>query len=298
MASRADLKPKNLSQLELEIQRSQEPDRNHQKGGRSFYFFDFDDNVAFLSTKIYLFHQDSGEQIAVSTADYAQNGKLVGKQGLFKDYNIRLCDETGSFRRFRDFDPRKMEAVLRSAQPFVEDLMEALGRPDLQWKGPSWSCFYHAAFNQRPISVITARGHHPETIRLGIESFVQQGHLPVSPNYLGIYPVSHRETRQKLGDHEEKMSVAQLKRKAIRQSVEQAFEIYGFNEHHRFGMSDDDPHNVELIIEEMVQLKKDYPTMSFFVIEAFGDRHTKIEILEDHLNRQPLLSKESQLSFF
>jgi hypothetical protein len=298
MASRSPHHPHRSSQLELGIHRAPEPDRNHEKGGRSFYFFDFDDNVAFLSTKIFLFHKESGKESAVSTADFAQNGKKVGRTGPYRDFEVRLDDETGSFRRFRDFDAKKMELALNRSQPFVEDMIEALGRSDVHWKGPSWSCFYHAAFNQRPLSVITARGHHPNTIRDGIQSFVQMGHLPVSPNYLGIYPVSHKETRRNLGDVDERLTVAQLKRRAIRKSVEEAFEVYGFNDHHRFGMSDDDPHNVELIIEEMAQLKKDFPKMSFFVIEAFGDRHTKIEIFEDHLDRTALSLKETQLSFF
>ena len=51
------------AQMELAIERSPEADRNRHLGGRSFYFFDFDDNVAFLSTPIILFHSQTKEEL-------------------------------------------------------------------------------------------------------------------------------------------------------------------------------------------------------------------------------------------
>lgn len=287
---------KTIGQLELPIVRQREPDRNFDKGGRSFYFFDFDDNVAFLSSQIFLFHKKTGEELALSTAEYAQHSKIVGSKGLYKDFEVRYNDETGSFRRFRDYSPDLMKKYLSSNQPFIDDLAHALMGEDLHWKGPSWSCFYHATFNQRPVSVITARGHHPETITSGIDLFVHHGHIPQRPNYLAIFPVSHSETRRSLGDPEYKLSVARLKQIAIRKSVEKAFEVYGENPHHRFGMSDDDPHNVELILEEMIRLKKDYPEVSFFVIETHGNKQVKKEVFIDHISQTE--EAPSQLSFF
>ncbi|HEX4924221.1 MAG TPA: hypothetical protein VFV50_09045 [Bdellovibrionales bacterium] len=286
-----------LSQMELPIERKPEPDRNHAKGGRSFYFFDFDDNVAFLSTSIFLFEKGTGRELAVSTGEFAQWGRHVGKRGPFADFEVRYDDQTGSFRRFRDHSNEAIERFLRSAQPFIEDLANALGTPDFHWKGPSWSCFYHASFNQRPISVITARGHHPETIKKGIDLFVEHGHIPQPPNYLAIFPVSHIGTRRELGDQSASWSVASLKQAAIRASVQRAFEVYGQNPHHRFGMSDDDPHNLELITEEMTRLKSDFPENSFFIIETVGNKYFKKEVFKDHVRTQAL-EPASQLSLF
>ena len=59
-------KAKNKSQLELELERPLEADRNSHLGGKSFYFFDFDDNVAYLSTPIVVFHKDSGAEKFIS----------------------------------------------------------------------------------------------------------------------------------------------------------------------------------------------------------------------------------------
>jgi hypothetical protein len=205
---------------------------------------------------------------------------------------LRFDDTTGSFRRFRDIPANELEKAAK--QPFIEDLLEILGQEDFRWKGPSWSTFFHAVYNQRPVSVITARGHHPETIKDGINTLLQFGHIPTTPNFHGIYPVSHPETKVLLG--EENASIARLKQLAIRHTVEEAFRLYGHNPNHRFGMSDDDPHNIELMLEEMILLKKDYPEVAFFLIETHADQHFKYEVHPNHVNKQSL--GDHQLAFF
>lgn len=271
-----------VSQLELAIERPKEADRNYHLGGRSFYFFDFDDNVAFLSTKLVLFHKETQQELHISSGEYAQHHHTIGKHGAFENFAIDFCNIKGTYRNFRDLDLHVIQQLQGKKQNFVQDIIEALGMPDFQWKGPSWSCFYHAAFNQRPISVITARGHAPQTIIEGIDQFLQAGLLPAKPNYLSIYPVSHVETRQALGDQELKQAVPSLKQAAIRASVEKAFQTYGYSPHHRFGMSDDDPKNVQLIFEEMTRLKSAYPEVSFFLIETEKGEYVKHEILHNN----------------
>ncbi len=268
-------------QLELPIEREILKDRNADKGGRSFYFFDFDDNVAFLSTPIYIFHKASKKQLRLSSGEFAQVHRDVGSRGPYADYKMDLCDETGSFRCFRDQDIPWLKRILGGRQMFVQDLAAALGHPDVQWKGPSWSCFYHATLNQRPVSLITARGHAPDTIKGGVRLMVERNFLPHEPNYLSIYPVTNPNIRRELGDHDLKLSVAALKRAAIRRSVQRAVETYGPSPYHRFGMSDDDPHNIDLIVQEMTSLKQTYPDMSFFVIETQQGRFVKWEVFAD-----------------
>ncbi len=283
-------------QLELEIRREPEPDRNLDRGGRSFYFFDFDDNVLFLTTRIYLFNKVSGDQLAVSTGEFARWGHVVGKQGPFKDFEIRFDDQTGSFRRFRDIDMETLKK-LSVKQPFIEDLAHALGQADFTWKGPSWHTFYHASFNSRPLSVITARGHNVEIIKEGVRLLVREGHLSAEPNYLSIYPVSNPAMRKELGDLEFKFSTAELKRRAIMASVEKAMLVYGYNPHHRFGMSDDDPKNIELIAEAMTRMKEKYPQNSFFIIDTHQERYIKQEILVNRIQSE-YVEGPSQLDLF
>lgn len=284
-------------QLELGINRAPEVDRNFHLGGRSFYFFDFDDNIAFLTTPLILFHKKDRREVNISSGDFAQHHQNIGTSGLFADYEIDFCDKTGTFRNFRDHHTDELKKMGSEQQIFVKDIAEALGFPDFQWKGPSWECFYHAAFNQRPLSVITARGHHPQTLKDGIRVFVQNKVLPLEPNYLSVYPVSHKQTRIDLGDADFKEGTAELKQRAIRASVEKAIEVYGYNPHHRFGMSDDDPKNIQLIVEEMTRLKSKYPEMSFFMIETQHGSFIKHEVKLNGL-RGERVENLSQLSFF
>lgn len=284
------------SQLELPLARQREPDRNRDKGGRSFYFFDFDDNVAFLTTPMFLFHRDTKSEIQISSRQFAEQSRFIGKEGPYADYVIDVDPAKGSFRCFRDKDFTWLERLLGRRQMFVQDLAAALGMPDVNWKGPSWNCFYHAVFNERPMALITARGHHPRTLKDGIRLWVHEGHLPQEPNYLALYPVSHPEVQRELNlDHT--ASIPLLKQRALRASVERAFKVYGQSPHHRFGMSDDDPKNIEWIIEEMRALKREYPAVGFFIIQTHGEQMLKHEVFSDHIVDQ-CLQPEAQLTLF
>lgn len=293
MPSPPELLP-GAAQLELPVGRQRVPDRNAQHGGRSFYFFDFDDNVMFLTTRIFLFRRDNGAELALSTREFARISKAVGRAGPWADFVLDQDDRTGSFRRFRDFEPREQAG---RPQPFIEDLEATLARGDPWWRGPSWPLFDHAVFNQRPIAIITARGHHPDTIRAGIDLLWRAGHLSAQPNYLGIYPVSNREVRAALGDPTASRPVPELKRAAIEAAVDEAMRRYGVNPHHRFGMSDDDPHNVELCLAAMAGLKRRHPDNAFFVIDTSQRPVLKTEVLLDE-RRATALDGLEQLALF
>ena len=287
-------------QMTFDFDIPKEDDRNLHLGGRSFYFFDFDDNVLYLSTPIILFHKITGIELAVSSGDFAHESKNIGNSGIYEQYCLEINDANGSFRHFRDLEFSLNDYKAGKKQSFVQDIEQAVAKADYIWKAPSWNCFYHATFNHRPLSLITARGHHPDTIKAGINYLANMGHLPHAPNYHTIFPVSNPEIRKQLGDSEFKKNVAELKKEAIRASVYKAIELYGYSPFHRFGMSDDDHKNVELISEEMLELKKEFPEMSFFVIETFKNSFKKYEILL-HETRQ-ILSENipplSQLSLF
>jgi hypothetical protein len=288
-------KVKNKSQLELPIERPKQPDRNHSQGGRSFYFFDFDDNVLHLPTSLYLFDKSTGKALEVTTREFAKFNHMIGKEKPWDGFEIRLDPQNGSFRRFRHRNLSFVDMIFNRRQPLYDDLLRALKTPGFDWKGPSWDFFWHAVHNERPLSIITARGHKPEDIREAIALLVKKGHLSREPNYLSIYPVSHTETQIALGDKECKWSTAHLKKAAIHYSVEEAFRIYGLNAGHRFGMSDDDPANVKLIIEAMQELKSLYPKNSFFVIDTQNGQLFKQEVFTDSVKKaEPF----TQLSLF
>jgi hypothetical protein len=293
-------KTRNAGQLAFDIDTPKAPDRNLHLGGRSFYFFDLDDNVFYLSTPIILFHKETGAELAVSSGDFAHENKYIGKEGIFEKYFIDTNDAVGTFRYFRDIEFTLNETKAGKKQNFITDIEHALTLADQIWKAPSWNHFYHATLNHRPVSLITARGHQPTTIKDGINFMTAKGHLPHDPNYLTIFPVSNPAVRKQLGDTQLVKSVAELKQQAIRASVQKAIELYGYSPYHRFGMSDDDHKNVELISEEMHKLKNEFPEMSFFVIETFKNSYKKYEILLNE-TREIISgndSQGSQLSLF
>ena len=290
--------PKNQSQMELNFSRPYEEDRNFAKGGRSFYFFDFDDNVAYLTTPILIFDKKTDQPKSISSGTFAQHHKNIGDTGPYKDYYLNFNDKHGSFKHFRDKEYNWLDKIRGKQQTFLTDISSALKKPDLSWKAPSWDYFYHAIHNRRPISIITARGHEKETIKAGIKLMVKEGHLPHNPNYLSIYPVSNPDVRLELGDKELKAMVPELKKSAIRQSVEKALQEYGESPYHRFGMSDDDPKNIELITQEMKSLKRDYPEMSFFVIQTTHDSIIKTEIVKQNVRKGKIKEQSLQLALF
>lgn len=271
-------------QRELPIPRPIHPDRNAAQGGKSFYFFDLDENVFSVESAHYVFHKLTSEMKEVPGKVFWEQYDDIGKRGFLKDYEVRPDDLSGSFRRFRDLPNIEM-----GQQPLLEDLSRALDREEFM--GPSWNQFHHAVLNQRPVALITARGHHPDTIKAGMELFRQKNIISATPNYLAVLPVSNPDVSKILGGG----SVPELKRKAIRYSVELAFETYGYNDFHRFGMSDDDPKNVQKIIEEFIALKKDYPKVAFFIIETTRGQVNKWEIFSDHAEKHSLNPAE-QLS--
>ncbi len=283
-----------VSQLELPIGRDRRPDRNAHKGGRSFYFFDFDDNIMRLNTCISIYNDRTGEEQVLSTKHFARVHRQLGKPGPYQDFCIHPDDQTGSYRRFRDLPATELQG---REQPFVEDLRAALEQGDLVWKGPSWEFFFHAVFNERPLALVTARGHHPDTMKAGIKVLSEAGFLAGEPNYLGIYTVSHPGVRAELGDPEKQRSIPELKREAILRSVATAMQRYGENPYHRFGMSDDDPANVALAVTAMQELKVRHPKNAFFVINTHGEPPITTEIFAHSTNSAPMPHVE-QLRLF
>ncbi len=283
MSKKDDATSNSKGQMSLPINFFRELDRNFHKGGRSFYFFDLDDNLLHLPTAIVLFSKKDNSALEVSTADFAAfKSELEDPKSHWYAYEARFSNGYNSFMNFRDkeLDPFKEEQTL------MTDLKRALENPSLDWKGPSWNFFAYAVENSRPISIITARGHTPNTIKRALNHLVQTRDLAAHPNYLDVYPVSHDPTRLNLGDNDLKLSVAELKKRAIHKSVRDAFECYGYNTHHRFGMSDDDEENLALILEAFRELKKEFPENAFFAFNTHGRKLEKFEVTLDGVNQR------------
>ena len=240
----------------------------------SFYFFDFDDNIMFLGTPILIRNTETLEQRSVSTGEFANIHPVLGQPGEWEDY----ATFAGSFRHFRDITSKERDAGQQ--EYFVRDVEEAIQGDATRWQGPSWDLFVHACQEQRPVSVVTARGHSAETLQAGIRVLVDRGLIPSEPNYLTVFPVGNDDIRrEQLGDTELEMTTPALKKRAIIQTVERALSEYGSAPEHSFGMSDDDPKNVQLAVRAMLVCKKRYADKRFFVINTHRGEEVKVEVL-------------------
>jgi cytidine deaminase len=248
----------------------------------SCYFFDFDDNIMFLETPILIRNVRTNRVKKVSTKDFASIRHLLGLDGDWKDFQYF----DGTYSHFSDIPMDQLKVSQR--QYLVEDIEKSIATPPETWQAPSWPLFVYACEKQRPVAIITARGHSAETMKAGIQLFADKGLIPKTPNYLAIYAVGNAGTQKELaakardseaktlsekGDH-----TSLYKRIAIRTTVELALESYGREPEHRFGMSDDDPMNVDLIIKAMCDCKTVYPDKRFFVINTHQGEWVKLEV--------------------
>jgi hypothetical protein len=258
--------------------------------GLSFYFFDFDDNIMFLSTPIFIFSRKTGEPKRLTTGQFANIQPHLGQSGKYQDYAVfrktinhgKYGRLHGSFNNFRDIPAEEIKPGQK--QHFVADVEKAIkSRDPKRWQAPSWDLFVYACQQQRPVSIITARGHSRETLKAGVRVLVDACLIPREPNYLTIFPVGNEEACRELCDGQPDIphlrnNTPKLKRIAIRKSVDLAIEQYGCEPEHHFGMSDDDPQNVDLIIKAMCDCKLKYPDKRFFVIDTHKDEQVKLEV--------------------
>ncbi len=256
---------------------------SRQDGSLSFYFFDFDDNAMYLETPIYVKNRLNGKEKSISTAQYANIRGDLGKDGPWKDYEFF----DGTYRRYYDVPDTK--SAHGTSQFFVEDVEKALEQAAEKWQAPAWPMLKYACEKQRPVAIITARGHSRNTIKAGIRVLVDRGFLEREPNYLEIYAVNNpgmvEELLNGIENGAERARVkapedrtSPLKRIAIRNIVDKAIAIYGSEPPHRFGMSDDDPVNVDLIIKAMCECRRKYTDKRFFVISTHKGEHVKLEV--------------------
>ena len=237
-------------------------------GSQSFYFFDIDDNLLFLPTRIYLWNAESQIEKVVSSGEFASVQSSLGRAGAWQAWSVY----DGTFRDFRDSADLPV-----GEQTFIKDLDSALAA-GLEWQGPSWPLLVHAAEKGRSIAMVTARGHAPATIEAGLHRLVERGFLRCVPPILGIYTVTNLDVRALVGAEDPALTVPSVKKLAIKHAMAMALERHGAGPPHRFGMSDDDPNNVVLAISAMRDCKADYPDKRFFVINTNHEEYVKLEI--------------------
>src|SRR5271167_547507 len=102
-------------------------------GSLSFYFFDVDDNLLILSTKLYLWNAETKSEEAISSGKFADIQGELGRPGPWEAWAVRV--ET-----FRDFNDQP--GLTPDQQPFIRDVVSAV-QGSTPWQGPSWPLLVH-----------------------------------------------------------------------------------------------------------------------------------------------------------
>ena len=122
-----------------------------------YYAFDWDDNIVHMPTKIIL-KDDEGNEVGMSTDDFAEHRHHIGKKPFdYKGQTIVGFAEN-PFRNFRTEGDKE----------FLVDAMRAK-------IGPAFDDFKEAINNGSIFSIITARGHNPNTLKQGVYNYIIDG---------------------------------------------------------------------------------------------------------------------------
>lgn len=122
-----------------------------------YYAFDWDDNIVHMPTKIILKDED-GKEIGMSTDDFAEYRHQIGKEDFDYKGSVIVGYGDNPFRNFRT----------EGDKDFLIDSMRAK-------KGPAFDDFREAINNGSIFSIITARGHNPNTLKDAIYNYIIEG---------------------------------------------------------------------------------------------------------------------------
>jgi hypothetical protein len=122
-----------------------------------YYAFDWDDNIVHMPTKIMLKTED-GDEVGMSTDDFAKYRHDIGKDPI--EYNGKkiVGYSDNAFRNFKTDGDKQ----------FIIDAMKAK-------LGPAFDDFKESINNGSIFSIITARGHNPNTLKQAIYNYIVSG---------------------------------------------------------------------------------------------------------------------------
>ena len=139
-----------------------------------YYAFDWDDNLMFMSTKIYL-KDNNNKSVGMSTEDFAEYRTLIGNEDFNYEGNTIVGFDEDPFRDFRVTGDKK----------FLEDAMKAP-------TGPAWPDFIEAINNGSIFSIVTARGHTPSILKQGVYNLIKKNMHGLDSNKLAKNLLKYR----------------------------------------------------------------------------------------------------------
>ena len=130
--------------------------QDQMKPTMKYYAFDWDDNLMFMPTKIYLVDED-GESVGMSTEDFAEYRTEIGKEPFEYEGHTIVGFDDDAFRDFKVTGDKK----------FIVDAMKAP-------TGPAWDDFVEAVNNGSIFAIVTARGHTPSVLKNAVYNLIKR----------------------------------------------------------------------------------------------------------------------------
>ena len=130
--------------------------QDQMKPTMKYYAFDWDDNLMYMPTKIYL-KDDKGKTVGMSTEDFAEYRTEIGQEPFDYEGHTIVGFEEDAFRDFRVTGDKK----------FISDAMTAP-------TGPAWDDFVEAVNNGSIFAIVTARGHTPSVLKNAIYNLIKK----------------------------------------------------------------------------------------------------------------------------
>lgn len=271
--------------------------------------YDWDDNVIFMPTRIVFFSKNNSQpqEIEVSTETFAHIRSKIGTESciLFLsmdgdvvvgslepsspvsksvdviNYEIRGESDLGSFRQFRDC----------AKNYFLNDLAKALNKSAF---GPSFNDFVEHCETQEladNTTIITARGHSPETMHKGLVRLQELGYIKFVPPVQNLFPCSYKGSKatevasaQNPSDAKKNIILSILDKINTNAKVS---ENESQEELHTFGFSDDDKKTM-VLVQDVLSKELQTGRWSGFEINLYFTGNKKKE-------RQVLLSKHQNV---
>jgi hypothetical protein len=131
-----------------------------------YYAFDWDDNIMYMPTKIVL-KDENGNEVGMSTEDFAEYRQEIGKSPFNYKGKTIVGYADDPFRNFRTAGDKQ----------FKVDAMIAK-------TGPAWSDFVEAINNGSIFSIITARGHNPQSLKDAVYNLIVSDHNGINKDLL------------------------------------------------------------------------------------------------------------------
>ena len=135
------------------------------------HIMDWDDTILRMNTKIYLYEKTTGAEISITSAQLAQNDKLIGVSGPYANYEIK---DALSFREFHVHSPIS----------FKDQVIETLGKGEAFYGAPGTKEYAHYLSTppeQKYLFVLTARGHDVDEFMAGQKVLYERGIIPALP---------------------------------------------------------------------------------------------------------------------